>query len=148
MRTNSAGKALIKKWEGFRSDPYICSGGVWTIGYGATRLLDNSRVSKDTPPVTQDEALDLLEQQLISYEKSVSRLIPLHFLNVNQYSALVSFCYNLGSRSLKASTLRKHILAERNEQAADEFPKWCFASGRKLKGLQLRRLDERRLFLS
>ena len=148
MKTNNAGKVLIKKWEWFRSDPYICSGGVWTIGYGATRLLDGSRISKDTPSVTKDEGLDLLDKQLLNYERSVNRLIPAHCVNENEYSALVSFCYNLGSRSLKASTLRKLILAGENDRASDEFPKWCFASGRKLRGLQLRRLDERRLFLS
>ena len=147
MKTNKAGIDLIKKWEGFRSDPYICSGGVWTIGFGATRLLDGRPIQKDTPPVTEQEGLDLLDRQLVSYEKSVSRLIPID-VNENEFSALVSFTYNLGSRSLKASTLRKLIIAGNNEKAADEFPKWCFAGGRKLRGLQLRRLDERRLFLS
>lgn len=147
MKTNSAGIDLIKKWEGFRSDPYICSGGVWTIGFGATRLLDGRPIQKDTPPVTEQEGLDLLDRQLISYERSVNRLIPIE-MNENEFSALVSFTYNLGSRSLKASTLRKLIIAGNNEKAADEFPKWCFAGGRKLRGLQLRRLDERRLFLS
>ena len=53
MKTNNAGIDLIKKWEGFRSDPYICSGGVWTIGFGATRLLDGRPIQKDTPPVTE-----------------------------------------------------------------------------------------------
>ena len=147
MKINNAGIDLIKKWEGFRSDPYICSGGVWTIGFGATRLLDGRPIQKDTPPVTEQEGLDLLDRQLVSYEKSVSRLIPID-VNENEFSALVSFTYNLGSRSLKASTLRKLIIAGNNEKAADEFPKWCFAGGRKLRGLQLRRLDERRLFLS
>tara|TARA_B100000424_G_scaffold142441_1_gene108261 strand:+ start:3524 stop:3967 length:444 start_codon:yes stop_codon:yes gene_type:complete len=147
MKTNNAGIDLIKKWEGFRSDPYICSGGVWTIGFGATRLLDGRPIQKDTPPVTEQEGLDLLDRQLISYERSVNRLIPIE-MNENEFSALVSFTYNLGSRSLKASTLRKLIIAGNNEKAADEFPKWCFAGGRKLRGLQLRRLDERRLFLS
>ena len=32
--------------------------------------------------------------------------------------------------------------------ASKEFEKWCFAGGRKLKGLQRRRLAEKNLFLS
>jgi lysozyme len=28
---------IIKKWEGFMPEPYLCPGGVPTIGYGSTR---------------------------------------------------------------------------------------------------------------
>ena len=34
------------------------------------------------------------------------------------------------------------------EEAADEMPKWFFCNGKRLRGLMLRRTDERALFLA
>jgi lysozyme len=56
--------------------------------------------------------------------------------------------FNLGNGSLQASTLRKRINREDYEGAANEFPRWVFAGGRKLRGLVKRRYAERELFLT
>ena len=146
MKTSQAGIDLICHFEGFRSDPYRCSGNVWTIGYGSTRLADNSRVTQNTPPVTKDEAMALLQYQLVQYQKAVLRLVPLSLLNQSQFDSLVSFAYNLGSGSLQASTLRKKIIRG-DPTAADEFPRWSYASGKFIRGLYRRRMTERNLFL-
>ena len=47
-----------------------------------------------------------------------------------------------------ARTLRRKILQEDYEGAADEFPRCVFAAGRRLAGLIRRREAERALFLS
>ena len=146
MKTSQAGIDLICHWEGFRGDPYRCSGNVWTIGYGSTRLADNSRVTQNTPPVTKDEAMALLQYQLVQYEKAVLRLVPVS-LTQSQFDALVSFTYNLGSGSLSSSTLRKKLLKGDMEGASKEFPKWSYASGNYIRGLNRRRKDEKNLFL-
>ena len=68
-------------------------------------------------------------------------------LTDNQFDALCSFVFNLGSGAFQSSTLRRRLNRGDYEGAANEFPRWVFAGGRKLKGLIKRRSDERLLFL-
>ena len=119
---------------------------MWTIGWGSTRLADGSRVTQNTPEMSEDEAERLLRQQLVSYERAVLTLVPCK-LTQNQFDSLVSFAYNLGSGSLRASTLRKKVLRG-DPTAADEFPRWSYASGKFIRGLHRRRMAEKKLFLS
>ena len=58
MKISEEGKALIKKFEGCELDSYICSGGVWTIGYGHTAGV------KQGDKINQDEANHLLTEDL------------------------------------------------------------------------------------
>jgi lysozyme len=81
------------------------------------------------------------------FERAVDRLIKVP-LTQGQYDSLVSFSFNLGSGALQSSTLRRKLNRSEYESAADEFPKWVFAGGRKLKGLIRRRYAERELYLS
>tara|TARA_R100001443_G_scaffold6620_1_gene15513 strand:- start:144 stop:587 length:444 start_codon:yes stop_codon:yes gene_type:complete len=147
MRINEIGLNLIKTFEGFRSEPYFCSAMVPTIGFGSTWSFNGSRVTLHHPPITKDEAEELLLREIRNSEKAVDRLIKVE-LNENEHSALQSFVYNLGSGRLQSSTLRRKINRGDFEGAADEFPKWRRAGGKILKGLVLRRAAERKLFLS
>ena len=101
----------------------------------------------DSPPITEEEGLELLMLDIAKFERGVNRLIDVP-LNQNQFDALTSFAFNLGNGSLQASTLRKKVNREDYEGAADEFPRWVFAGGRKLNGLVKRRYAERALFLT
>ena len=91
------------------------------------------------------EGEKMLKRDLERLERGVHRLCPLP-LTEGQYDALVSFSFNTGS--LSVSTLRKKVLRGDFEGAADEFPRWVFAAGRRLAGLVRRREAERALFLS
>ena len=147
MKINEVGLDLIKTFEGFRSEPYFCSAMVATIGYGSTWSFDGSRVTLHHPANTQDEAEELLLREIRNSEKAVDRLIKVE-LNENEFSALCSFVYNLGSGNLQSSTLRAKLNRTDYEGAANEFPKWRRAGGKVLKGLVLRRKMEQDLFLS
>tara|TARA_R110002012_G_scaffold208235_1_gene378312 strand:- start:29 stop:472 length:444 start_codon:yes stop_codon:yes gene_type:complete len=147
MKINEVGLDLIKTFEGFRSEPYFCSAMVATIGYGSTWSFDGSRVTLHHPAITQDEAEELLLREIRNSEKAVDRLIKVE-LNENEFSALCSFVYNLGSGNLQSSTLRAKLNRTDYEGAANEFPKWRRAGGKVLKGLVLRRKMEQDLFLS
>jgi GH24 family phage-related lysozyme (muramidase) len=146
IKTSDRGIDLIKAFEGFRAKSYQCSASVWTIGWGSTRLADGSRVTQNTPEMSRDEAESLLRKQLVSYEQAVLRLVPCK-LTQSQFESLVSFAYNLGSGSLRASTLRKKVI-KGDPTAPDEFPRWSYASGKFIRGLHRRRMAERNLFLS
>ena len=68
-------------------------------------------------------------------------------LNENQFSALVSFVYNIGGSRFRSSTLRQRLRREDYAKASAEFPKWRRAAGKILKGLVARRKREQALFL-
>ncbi|WP_375333932.1 lysozyme [Candidatus Tisiphia endosymbiont of Xenochironomus xenolabis] len=67
--------------------------------------------------------------------------------NYSQEGALISFVFNCGAGAFQASSLRQKLLRGEYLSAADEFPKWVYARGVKLKGLVRRRLVEREIFL-
>jgi GH24 family phage-related lysozyme (muramidase) len=146
MQTSEKGVALIKSFEGLSLTAYKDSVGVWTIGYGWTQPVDGKPISAGMF-IKQDTAERLLKTGLVSYESDVSKLVKVK-LNQGQFDALVSFAYNLGSRSLSTSTLLRKLNAGDYAGAADEFPRWNKAGGQVLAGLSRRREAERALFLS
>ena len=147
MKLSNEGTNLIKEFESFRSNPYHCSAGVATIGYGTTIYPDGTRVSMSDSPITEREASDFLRITIDKdYGKCVNDYVNVN-LTQNQFDALVSFTYNLGCGSLKSSTLLKRVNEERHLEAADEFLKWVYANGEVLNGLVRRREAERELYL-
>ena len=146
MRTGKPGLEIIKHFEGFSSDPYLCPADVATIGYGATYGFDHKRITMDHRPISLEEGEALLAQELRSVERSVRRLVRVA-LTQNQFDALVSFTFNLGSGRLQSSTLRSKLNRGDYEGASGELPKWRKAGGRVLAGLVKRRFSEQKLFL-
>ena len=143
---NERGIEIVKSFEGISLEPYLCAGGVNSVGYGATVGSDGRPIDLDMGAISEDEAEALLVRDLETSEGWVSRLIKTA-LSENQYSALVSFTFNLGAGSLQRSTLRMKLNRSEFQSAADEFPKWRMAGGRVLAGLVRRRAAERKLFL-
>ena len=133
---------LIKRFEGCRLEQYNDVAGLKTIGIGH---LIKPGESFDT--LTQDEADVLLMADLAQFEQCVSNLVRVP-INQNEFDALVSFAFNLGCRALQNSTLLKMVNIANFESAANEFLRWDFAGGKKVKGLTNRRIAEREKFLS
>ncbi|MFZ5131411.1 lysozyme [Enterobacter roggenkampii] len=146
MQTSDKGIALLKEFEGCKLTAYQDSVGVWTIGYGWTQPVDGKPIRAGMT-INQETAERLLKTGLVSYESDVSRLVKVG-LTQGQFDALVSFTYNLGSRSLSTSTLLRKLNAGDYAGAADEFLRWNKAGGKVLNGLTRRREAERALFLS
>ncbi len=145
LKTSTSGKNIIKEFEGFRAIAYLCPAGVWTVGYGSTRI-NGKPVGKGTK-ITTEEAEVFLEQDLKSFEDGVSQNVSIE-LTQNQFDALVCFVYNVGLGNFKKSTLLKKLNAGKLEDAAEEFLKWDKSKGKSLPGLTRRRKAERALFLS
>ncbi|EOH4135354.1 lysozyme [Pseudomonas aeruginosa] len=140
MRTSQRGIDLIKSFEGLRLSAYQDSVGVWTIGYGTTRGV--------TPymTITVEQAERMLANDIQRFEPELDKLVKVP-LNQNQWDALMSFVYNLGSANLASSTLLKLLNKGDYRGAADQFPRWVNAGGKRLEGLVKRRAAERALFL-
>jgi len=155
MRTNEHGITIIKKYEGLVDgdpetpgfDPYICPAGYPTIGWGNTFDKNGDRVTMEHPPISLEEAEGLFAQEVEKVERQLTGLIRVS-VNDNQFSALVSFVYNLGSGRFSGSTLRQRLNRGDYEGAANEFWKWRRAGGVILRGLVLRRASEAALFRS
>lgn len=138
---------IAKPFEGLRLKAYHDPVGFPTIGYG--HLLSRNRwedLSK-YPDITEEEAERLLEEDMITAAKAAIRLCP-NVENPEQLAALADFAFNLGAGNLQISTLRRKILREDYQGAAEEFGKWVFAAGVKLPGLVRRRSAERAIFES
>jgi lysozyme len=136
MKTSQAGIDLIKRYEGFVSKPYLCPAGVWTVGYGSTR-----GITRDTPPVTKEQAEEILRRDVEFAEAAVMRLCPA-LKKQNRFDAIVSFTFNLGSAALQRSTLRQKINRNEHLDVPAELLKWVWAGGRRLPGLVARRAAE------
>jgi lysozyme len=111
---------------------------VVTVGFGHTK-----GVNINDPAITEEEADRLLIEDLKLYEKPVSEMVKVP-INQNQFDALVSFAFNLGTAALRGSTLLKKLNA--GQPCAAEFDRWIYAAGKALPGLVRRRAAERRLF--
>lgn len=142
MRINEEGLKLLKKFEGCKLKTYRCVAGILTIGYGHTgKDVTEGKV------ITQQEAEDLLRKDLERFEAGVEDLLKVK-VSENQFSALVSFAFNIGLNALSGSTLLKKLNAGDVTGAADQFLRWNRAGGKEVQGLTNRRHAERELFLT
>lgn len=146
MQISNNGINLIKQFEGCKLKAYQDSVGVWTIGYGWTQPVDGVRI-KAGMEINLLIAERLLKCGVVQYEQGVMQLLKSPTTQ-NQFDALVSFAYNLGLRSLSASTLLTKLNAGDYSGAAKEFLRWNKAGGKVLIGLTRRREAEKALFLS
>lgn len=138
------GVELIKHFESFSSVIYICPAGYRTIGYG--HVVKESEIDRFKKPISEYEALKILEADILSSCRSVLRLINVP-LTDGQFDALVSFTFNLGGGALQRSTLRRKVNRQEHEDVPAEFLKWVWAGGKKLNGLIRRREAEINLYL-
>ena len=104
MKLNKEGYDLIKSFEGLSLKPYLDSVRVPNIGYGTTYYENNRRVLMADVPITKERAEELLILNADRFANKVTNLLKTQ-INQNQFSALTSFAYNLGSGALASSTL-------------------------------------------
>ena len=137
MTTNDKGINLIKSFEGLRLKAYkaLPSEKYFTIGYG-----HYGADVKEGQTITEAEAEALLRADLQKYEGKVNKY-PAYNWNDNEYSALVSFAYNVGNID---------GLTKKGERSREEIKKvwksYCKAGGKEIPGLVRRREAELKLF--
>jgi lysozyme len=144
MKTNRAGIELIKSFEGLKLAAYKCPAGVWTIGYGHTTAAGPPAV-KGGMKITAEQAAEILVRDLVAYEAAVMNALRRN-PNENQFSAMVSLCYNIGPGAFASSTVVKKFNAGDADGAAAAFRLWKKGGGKVLPGLIRRREAEIELF--
>ena len=130
---------FIKANEGFRSEAYQDSVGVWTIGYGTTRV--NGRKVAPGDKMSHEEALAYLKQEIEDFKRNVLNKKAQYGYdwNDNQVDALTSFSYNLGKGSIDQVTKNG---TRDDKEIAGKILLYNKAGGRKLPGLVTRRKKE------
>ena len=140
LRINEAGLDIIKVSEGLRLEAYS-AGGRDYIGYGHQMAPGEPR------QISEAEADRLLRQDVQIAEEAVRQALT-HQANVNQFSAMVSLTYNIGSGNFRKSPVLANFNAGRLQAAADAFLTHNRAGGQVLDKLTQRRQQERALFLT
>jgi len=136
LKTGQVGLNLIKQFEGCRLKAYKCPAGVWTIGYGHTAGV------KAGQTITQIQADKMLVEDVERFEKNVNKYYEKYRWSQNEFDALVSFAFSLGSidQLTAGGTRSREVIAEKMLQ-------YNKAGGKVLAGLTRRRQAERELFL-
>lgn len=136
MNISDIGITLIKRFEGYHLTSYKCPAGVWTIGYGHTKNVTPAMT------ITPAQADAFLREDLHKHEQNVMKYDSIYHWNQNEFDAMVSFSFNLGSiDKLTARGTRS------KQQIAEKILLYNKANGNVLNGLTRRREAERELFL-
>lgn len=138
--------ALIKRFEGLKLQSYQDSVGVWTIGYGTTRI-NNAPVTEGMTIIKAEAEKYLLEDLNTKFVPLVQRAVRA-LITQSMFDALCCFTYNVGGGNLNKSTLLKDLNASKYLDSAAGFLQWTKAGGVELLGLVKRRTAEKDLFLA
>jgi lysozyme len=144
MQVNAAGMALIESFEGCRTEAYQDCSGIWTIGYGHTSSAGPPAVEPGTT-VSKPEALAILQTDVGNFSKGVEACLRVP-LNDEQFSALVSFAYNIGLTAFGKSSVLRAVNAGQFKAVPGLMAMWIKAGGRIVPGLVARRAAEAALF--
>ncbi len=139
MQYSKVGLALTERFEGCRLEAYQDSVGVWTIGYGHTRGVQQGMTC------TQEQAEEWLLQDSLQAQDAVNDLVTV-LLTQPEFDALVDFTFNLGAGALAESTMLRLLNAGDFAGAASQFELWDHAGGKVVAGLLRRRLAEKQEF--
>lgn len=146
MEVSQRGVDFAKEFEGFKSKAYQDVVGVWTIGYGTTRIDDKPiRPGMSCTRKQAEEWLRInIEEHLAEAESAINPEIQ---LSQNQIDAIASFVYNVGVTNFRKSALCRLINEDDLEAAAGQFIRWNKAGGKVFAGLTRRRNAEAELFM-
>ena len=145
MRINEAGKNLIKAWEGYRGVAYRCSGNKWTLGWGHTSgVMEGQSCTHDQAEAWFSEDVRWAQDAVNTHisDRLTARLAP-RGLSENEFSALASWTFNVGTEAMKNSTLARRLVYDDDfECVPDQLRRWRYAGGRVIQGLINRREAE------
>ena len=150
LATSPSGRAEIIRHEGIRYEPYRDAAGFWTIGIGHL-IAPGDGVPRGTSgnplPIDETFLMTLFETDLLHAENAVRRYVTVA-LTQGQFDALTDFVFNLGAGRFAQSTLLQLLNTGNYPAAAEEFKRWVYAGGVKVAGLETRRADNYRTFLT
>ncbi len=145
MKMTDAGLSLIKGFEGFRGTAYRCPSGVWTIGYGHTSQAGPPAVTRGMR-LSEPEAENVLRADVDAFARGVTAELRRDISDA-QFSALVSFAYNVGLGAFRSSSVLKAVNAGDFDAVPRRLGLWVKGGGKLLPGLVKRRAAEAEMFI-
>lgn len=152
LEVSESGKNLIKEHEQLRLKAYSIGDGMITIGYGHAGRVKVSKY-KIGDKITEEEANRLFEEDLREASDGVDRIFKQwkkdgKDIKVTQdmYNSLVSMTFNAGVGNIRKSDFIQHLKSGDYIKAGESIK--TFATSKKFGGLEKRRKDEAKLFLS
>lgn len=142
MKLSKYGEDFIVREEGERLTAYRDSVGIWTIGVGHTGEVDGEPVGRGMA-ISAVKSREVFRLDISRFENAVNDLVRVQ-LNQNQFDALVSLVFNIGTGAFAHSTLLKRLNAGDYSGAAEAFLMWRNAGGKPI--LLNRRKREKALF--
>jgi lysozyme len=139
MKISEDGLELIKKFEGCETTAYQDSVGVWTIGFGHTKGVEEGQTC------SIEDAESMLADEMNEYEGYINNMVKVD-LQQHEFDALVAWVYNLGPTNLGESTMLKVLNGGQFDRVPDEMNRWTRAGGEILEGLVRRRQAESLMF--
>jgi lysozyme len=141
---------LIKDFEKWVPNAYDDASMFCTIGYGhliAKKSCASSMAELEqfTPPLSVSAGSNLLDKDTTIARIAVKNLVT-EPLNDEQFGALTSFVFNVGSKNFANSTMLKYLNNGEYPGAAKQFARWISSKGKPLDGLITRRACEASLF--
>ncbi len=144
MNVTNKGLALIKEFEGFRAQAYCDAVGIMTIGYGHTSMAGAPRVEAKMK-ISKTDAEAILRRDVEMFAEGVRKCLT-RSVNDDQFSAIVSFAFNVGLANFSKSSVLRAINRGEFDDVPNRLNLWVKAGGRTLAGLIRRRQAEGRLF--
>lgn len=133
----------VKRWEGLKltayPDPGSRDGTPYTVGYGHTS--DGHLKVYRGLTISPKQAEDALEFDLNETAAKVDELVKVE-LSDNQFGALVSFAFNVGTGAFAKSTLLKKLNTGDYAAVPAELARWTRNDGKVMQGLVNRRAAE------
>lgn len=133
----------VKRWEGLKltayPDPGSRNGEPWTVGYG--HVSDGFLKVTRGLTITVAQAEAALEFDLNETAAKVDELVKVE-LSDNQFGALVSFAFNVGTGAFAKSTLLKKLNKGDYAAVPAELARWTKNDGKVMQGLVNRRAAE------
>lgn len=130
---------FIKRHEGLRLEKYADPVGLLTIGYGHLIKPGENFPNRLTP--AEAEALLRSDTEKAQSAVRVGVKVP---LTQNEFDALVSLVFNIGTGAFQNSTLLRLLNQGFKAAASEQFLVWRFAGGKPI--LLKRREQEKALF--
>lgn len=144
----AAGFLLTTQSEGLRLKAYRDPVGIPTVCYGHTGPDVKLGMTYTKEQCDQILWQDIQTHQPVILQNNPQNCIDNATIAPNQRDALTDFIINVGTSKFCSSTMAKKLKARDYLGAADQFPKWVYAGGRKFPGLVTRRRCERDLYFT
>ena len=141
---------FLIKLEGMKLKPYRDQGGHLTIGVGhlitreerrAERVFIGDVAVMYSGGISEHDAIELLGYDIRKCEKVIEHSVKVQ-ISENERTALLSFCFNVGTNAFKDSHLLRHLNKGKKRKIPSDLMKWIYVSSHIDKNLVKRRLQE------